>query len=137
MKNALKLIAVFVLIFVGLFSYVYSSTSEVRALGNSFVHHIGANEIDQAYGMLHKSMQAKISLPEFTQQIVRNKLNTLVSVDWTGFAIKDGVQSAHGYITLKSGVQANINLLAEKPEHEVAYSITFYRFKSINKEDEL
>jgi len=152
MKNVLKLVALFILIIGGGLGYIYSSTGEVRAYSSTFVGHISKNEFVQAYAMLHSNLREKISLDDFTRQITDNKVNTLVGVTWTGFSIKKNdswkgfwkpdvmpyyVQSARGYITLKSGLQAKVNVKVAKLSPDVAYSIVYYHFYSINDEDEL
>ena len=137
MKNALAIIAAFILIFAGFFGYVYSNTKEVRVLSNNFVHYISANQMAEAYAMLNKKLQAKVSLVVFTQQFTENKMNTLDHVDWTSFSVKNDIQSAEGALTLKSGFQGTIRIRVAKLDADPAYSIISYAFNGIINEDQL
>jgi len=137
MKNALQFIAAFLFVFAAFFAYVYMSTKEVRVMSSVFMHHIGANEMDQAYAMLDKKLQAKVPLTAFTHQFADNKLNTLKSVDWTSYSFKDSIETAEGFITLQSGVQGAIRIRVAKLNSDPAYSIISYWFNGVINEDQL
>ena len=137
MKNALQFIAAFLFVFAAFFAFAYMSTKEVRVMSSTFMHHIGANEMDQAYAMLNKKLQAKVPLAEFTRQFTDNKINTLQSVDWTSYSVKDDVESAEGILTLKSGYQGAIRIRVAKLNSDPAYSIISYWLNGVINEDQL
>jgi hypothetical protein len=137
MKNALQFIAAFIFVFAAFFGYAYMSTKEVRVMSDTFVHHIGADEMDQAYAMLNKQFQQKVPFSVFSDQLRKNHFNTLVSVSWTSYSVKNGIQSAEGAITLKSGIQADIRIRVGKLDSDIAYSIISYAFSPSINEDQL
>jgi hypothetical protein len=137
MKNVLSFVSVFVLIFAAFFAFGYLSTKEVRTMSSSFIHHISADEMDQAYAMMNKKFQAKVSFSVFSKQLRDGHLNTIENVYWTNYYFKDGIESAEGAITLKSGTLANFRIRVAKLEADAVYSIISYNFKGILDENEL
>jgi len=133
LKFLLAGIAVLAILFGGMIGYAYVATSDTREIGNRFISHISANDVEQAYGMLHKNLQAKLSAADFNAMINNAQLNTIKSVSWNSWNKDFGsdVEKVGGIGTssLNPNAQAEVTIEVTEVENDGKPGILSFDFK--------
>lgn len=128
--------AIFLVLVVVIGGLIYAGvkvTGDSRGLATEFVQHLADGRNDRAYAMMHRNFQREYDQSAFNAMVKAGGLNTIKSVGWNGFEIKNGREIISGTGETVRGEKITASITVTDIENDGKKAILGYDFAPVRE----